>query len=201
MGNYEEGLEETIHDGWKAAVVVIDPTHHDDGQKVAVGEDAMVGSPPGLIQALVATINEACPHTAYDIEVEPIVSAQSFWQFANRHKGQITNVTFEFVPPNMFGGSNNLSEELRQFRKKENAEKVVVRLISSEGIDTDTDRTKESVDYIVKGTGRISAKTKSGLRFNSTNKVATTMIDAKEMPDEPTLTRLSRLVTRILGRE
>ena len=29
----EEGLIETIHEGWKACVVVIDPTDHEDGQK------------------------------------------------------------------------------------------------------------------------------------------------------------------------
>jgi hypothetical protein len=197
----EEGFADTLHDGWRAAVVIIDPSHHEDGQKVAVGEDNMVGSPKGLIQALVAAINETNPTTAYDVEVEPIVNALSFWQFAARHKGQLTSLTFEFVPPNMFGGTENLSEELREFRKKENAEKVVVKLISSEGIDTDTDRTRESVDYIAKGAGNIRAKTKSGLRFNSTKKVASTTVDAKDMPDEPTLARLSRLASRILGRE
>lgn len=197
----EEGFADTVHDGWRAAVVVIDPSHHDDGQKVAVGQDNMVGSPRGLIQALVAAINETNQFTAYDVEVEPIINALSFWQFAARHKGQISSVTFEFVPPNMFGGTEKITEELREFRKKENAEKVVVTLTSSEGLDTDTERTKESVDYIVKGTGNIRAKTKSGLRFNSTKKVASTTLDANEMPGEQRLSLLARLASRILGRE
>lgn len=197
----EEGLAETIHDGWKAVVVVIDPSEHEDGQKVAVGDDPKVGSPVGLIRELVMSINEVMPHTAWDIEVEPITNPQSFWQFADRNKGQITHLTFEFVAPNMFGGSDDLSEELREFRKKENAEKVSITLSSKEGLDTDTKRTQEAVDYVVKGVGKITARTKLGRRFNSAKKVASTKLEDKEMPDEPTLIRLARLATRILGRE
>ncbi|WP_155006278.1 hypothetical protein [Sphingomonas hengshuiensis] len=197
----EEGLAETVHDGWKASVVVIDPRHHDDGQKVAVAVDPKVGSPSGLIRELADAINTTSTDARWDIEVEPIVNAQSFWEFAAKNKGMITSLTFEFIAPNMFGGSDDLTEELRAFRNNENAEKVEIVLKSKEGLDTSTNRTKEAVDYAVQGCGTIKAKTKNGKRFNSTKKVETSTLDTDILPDEPSLVRLARLATRILGRE
>jgi hypothetical protein len=197
----DEGFMETVHDGWKAAVVVIDPRHHEDGQKVAVAVDNKVGSPSGLIRELVNAINAADTHARWDIEVEPIVNAQSFWDFATKNKGAITSLTFEFVAPNMFGGTDELSEELREFRRNENAEKVTIALSSKEGLDTTTARTKEAVDYAVQGCGKIKAKAKGGKRFNSTNRVETATLEDDSLPEEPSLVRLARLASRILGRE
>jgi hypothetical protein len=197
----DEGFTETVHDGWKAAAVVIDPRHHDDGQKVAIAVDKRVGNPSGLIRELTEAINAANTNARWDIEVEPIVNAQSFWDFAAKNRGSITSLTFEFVAPNMFGGTNDLSEELREFRKNENAEKVTIVLNSKEGLDTSTPRTKEAVDYAVQGCGKIRAKAKGGKRFNSTNRVATAILDDDSLPEEPSLMRLARLAGRILGRE
>ena len=61
-----EGYEDKDYPAHKAAVFVIDPTDHPDGQKVALQQ--RVGKPLQLITALVETINEAYAHTAYQIE-------------------------------------------------------------------------------------------------------------------------------------
>jgi hypothetical protein len=39
----EEGFTPTSHAGWKAAVLIIDPTSHKDGQKIAMNNDKRVG--------------------------------------------------------------------------------------------------------------------------------------------------------------
>lgn len=198
----EEGFKETIHAGWRAVTVVVDPRHHDDGQKVAVEVNSKVGKARGLISGLVDAINEAYPRTAFAVEVAPIINAESFWQFAAKNKGAITRLTFEFVAPNMFGGTDDLSEELRAFRQKENAEKVTIGLQSNEGLETDTDRTHEAVDYAVQGCGTIKARTKSGRRFDSSRTNASSKLEeAAEEDTRPKATRLSALVNRILGRE
>jgi len=198
----EEGFKDTIHTGWRAITVVMDPRHHDDGQKVAVEVNNRVGKARALITGLVESINDAYPHTAYAVEVAPIINAESFWQFAAQNKGAITRLTFEFVAPNMFGGTDDLSEELRAFRQKENAEKVTIGLQSNEGLETDTDRTREAVDYAVQGCGTIKARTKSGRRFDSSRTNASSRLDeAAEEDTRPKATRLSGLISRILGRE
>lgn len=198
----DEGFKETTHAGWRAVTIIIDPKHHADGQKVAVEVNNRVGKAKGLISGLIEAINEAHPHTAYAVEVAPIINAESFWQFATTNKGMITRLTFEFVAPNMFGGTDDLSEELRAFRQQENAEKVTIGLQSNEGLETDTDRTHEAVDYAVQGCGMIKARTRSGRRYDSSRTNASSKLDEPANEDtRPTMVRLASLVGRILGRD
>ncbi|MEJ0063964.1 MAG: hypothetical protein WDO70_12475 [Alphaproteobacteria bacterium] len=56
----EEGLKESTRKSWKAALMIIDPAHHKDGQKLGFEVDPKVGSPSGLIQALVNVIMKQC---------------------------------------------------------------------------------------------------------------------------------------------
>ncbi|MXP42533.1 hypothetical protein GRI75_12870 [Altererythrobacter soli] len=197
----DEGFADTLHQGWKALAVLIDPREHRDGQKAAVALNERVGSPQRLIAEVVRTINSKLPNTDWHIEVEPIPDTESFWQYARKHEGEITNLAFEFVPPNMFGGSDDLSEELRQFRKAEHAEKVTLILKAQEGLDAVTKRTKEAVDYISKAGGTIRARSKRGRAFSSTRKTATTRIDEPDVPEETKASALARLASRILGHE
>lgn len=197
----DEGFLETIHDGWKASVVVIDPREHADGQKVAISIDPKVGTPFGLIKELVYVINCAARDAQWDIEVESIINPQNFWDFAKKNEGEITSLVFDFVAPNMFGGSDDLSEELRAFRREENAQKITIALKSSDGLDTSTKRVKEGVDYAVKGCGTITAKTKKRKSFNSTKKVAITTLERGSLPNETLLEKVKRMATQVLGRE
>lgn len=197
----DKGLEETTREGWKAAVLVLDPRHHDDGQKIAVGDDRKAGAPSGLLVALIEAINSDNERAAYAIEAAPIADLVSFWQFAERHKGEITKFTFEFVTPNMFGASDNIDEELRAFRDHENARKVTVSVSNQDGIVTDTERTRESVEYVARGGGLVRARTKKGSHYNSTNRTTSTSIDQNEESEQSLLVRVSRLASRVLGRE
>lgn len=195
----DEGFADTLHQGWKAVAVIIDPREHQDGQKIAIAINSRVGRAQRLIAGIVGTINDKLPNTDWHIEVEPIPDTESFWHYARKHEGEITNLTFEFVPPNMFGGSDDLSEELRQFRREEHAEKVTLILKAKEGLDAITKRTKEAVEYISKAGGTIRARAKRGRAFSSSRKTATTKIDEPDMPNETKASALARLADRILG--
>lgn len=199
----EEGLTESVHEMWKASYLVIDPRHHEDGQKVAISFDKQVGSSSGLIEAIVSSINQTNPHEAYIIEVEPISKIQKFWQFAEKYHGQITSVTFEFIAPNMFGGRDIISQEMRDFRAQEKAEKVKVTVSSSEGLDLNTTKIRESVEYIENGVGRISARTNDGKRYSSSENKERTSIDETEnsLDANTFLDYLQLIADRILGRE
>lgn len=197
----DEGFADTLHQGWKALAVVVDPREHPDGQKAAVAVDDQVGNSARLIAAVVNTINIQLTETSWHVEVEPLPDTESFWEYARRHEGEITSLTFEFVPPNMFGGTDDLSEELREFRKEENAETVTLTLKGQEGLDAITKRTKEAVDYISKAGGKIRAKAKKGKSFSSTKKTASTTIVEPDRPGETKAQALARLAKRILGHE
>lgn len=112
----DRNLEEFMRESWQAAVIVVDPTHHEDGQKVAAESRVEVGKPSALLQRLITALEEASDTSPYFIEVHPIFPMESFWEFVEKNRGKIKSVGFEFAVPNMFGGADEFLDEMRRFR-------------------------------------------------------------------------------------
>jgi len=195
----EVGLEESKHESWKAAVLIIDPKEHGDGQKIALEYDPRVGHTHSIISSFVQTINKQNPTAAYHIEVVPISEANTFWQFAEENKGRVTMLSFNFVAPNMFGGIDNITEEMRQFRDQEKAQKVQITLRSDDGIETSTDKIRNAVTYTTRGGGQITARAKGNKKYSS--KQTTSFVKLDENRDEPLILRVARNISKVLGRE
>lgn len=200
----DEGFEEVSHLGWKAAVVVLDPTDRADqrdGQKLAVEVDKQVGGPLPLIQALVTRINEANPDAPFFIEAQPIFDAASFWAWAENTADVVTSVTFDLVAPNGFFNTNNdTKEELKAAKAQTNANEVSISLRNSEGLETNSEPIRDAVEYAENSGGRIRAKAKNGKRFSSTRRPVTTTIQEDASSSEPLIVRAARKVAEILGR-
>ena len=182
--------------------MVIDPSHHVDGQKAGVQIDSRVGNAAGLLHALAEQINtDATEATPYIIEVAPIFNADSFWKFARDHKNGVTSVTFDLITPNgPWGARDSLREDLKDFRAKENADEVVITIKAAEGINTETERVREAVKYAESGGGKIRARSNSGKHYVSTMTARTASVPASETENEALVHRARRLVQTILGR-
>ncbi len=196
-----EGLTETTLETWKASLIVIDPSEHIDGQKVAVEVDRSVASPSRILLGLLRQININHPSAMYTIEAAPITAVESFWVFAEQNKGSITNIRFDFVVPNMFGGSDSIVEELRDFREKEKARRVSITLQSRDGLDVETEKTKEAVEYVSRSGGRIRARAKRGAKYSSTDTVRFGSIPEEDGGAGSVFGRISRFAKQIFGRE
>lgn len=194
----ESGLAESFHDGWRAAAIVIDPTHHSDGQKVALEFNRQVGDPSSLILAFVSEINLKYSYLAYELFVEPISDAKTFWNFASENKGRITSLTFEFVAPNMFGTATSIDEEMKNLQDNEKVQKLSMNLFSKDGLETDTERIRESVEYIARGAGEIKARAGNRL-FSSKHKTQIVTINDIDK-NKSFLNRVASKVEEILGR-
>lgn len=134
------------------------------------------------------------------IEINPIFDASTFWAWAQKHDGRVTEVTFDVVAPNgLFNTNSSLRDELRGTREKTGAEEVVIGLKSSEGLATDSDPIRDAVEYTEKSGGRIRGKAKDGDRFSSTSRPKSTTIDGDRSDSEPLIVRAARSVNRILG--
>ncbi len=193
----DQQLQATVHYGWKAAVVVVDPTAHDDGQKVMMNHDTLVGNPLPLLSALVGQINSSQTLGPYSISVDPIFEASSFFAFAKENEGDITSLTFDLTVPNMFGGSDGLSTWLRDTNRQENAESVTLKLKNREGLKADTPDVREAVDYATKGGGRVKATTRRGKQFDSKDRAKTTKL-AGDDTDGTLLQRVVRELTKLV---
>jgi len=159
----EDGGAEIVSDEWQGAYVILDPTHHDEGQRVAVEND-VVGNPRALLKSLVATINERAA-APYQIEIEPLFDASRFWAFSKRHDDILKSVTFDFVVPNMWGTESDLEKDLDETGKQTGAERVTVGLSAEHGIHTENQKVRDGLEYAEKGAGTVRARALDGQRF------------------------------------
>ncbi|MFG1248679.1 hypothetical protein [Xanthobacter flavus] len=196
----ELGGAEVVADEWQGAYVVIDPSHHDDGQKAAVENDYKAGKPAALINSLAGAIN-ARDDAHYHIAVEPLFDANQFWQFSADHGHVLRWINFDFVVPNMWGTRSDLDKDLRDTGRQTGAQRVSVRLRGSDGVSTQNDKVREGVEYVERGAGKLTAKSLDGQPYNSDDTVKTTGVPAPDGTPDEKRGYFSRMRDRILGRE
>lgn len=161
----EAGLTDTQRDAWMASDVLIDPTHHPDGQKAAVEHKNDIGQPVSLFTSLVGHINAGTE--PFILEAHAIAPSESFWNFVEANKGEVTAINFEFVAPNMFGHADDYDREMREMAKEERVQKARLVLESKEGLNPNTEKVKRAVEYTSKGAGTVKARTKRGKTYSS----------------------------------
>ncbi|MHB8885687.1 MAG: hypothetical protein ACYC5H_11535 [Methylovirgula sp.] len=193
----ESGFVELVHPAWTAATVSIDPSHHDDGQKLAFEVNSLVGTPLAIARSLANQINTAS-REPFLLEMNAIADPISFWDFEGRNRGQITSITFEFLAPNMFGSKNAFDEELRELRDNEKVQKAKLELRNEDGLNLDTERTRNSVDYVLKGGGDLSARARGNKRYNSDQKIKRVSTPINNDSGEYTLTDRIRDIIEIM---
>ncbi|SFJ28167.1 hypothetical protein SAMN02799626_01435 [Caulobacter sp. UNC279MFTsu5.1] len=198
----EMGLEEVIHEAWKACLIVVDPTDHVDGQKASVEVFKEIGGPIALISALARCVNQQRPHAPFVMDVQPIFDAATFWEFARQNQGQVTSITFDFVTPNgLWSVDEEMRDELIELRKAIKTQSVSTTFKSSEGLDTDAKQIKDAVDYAETGSGKIRARARRDKTFNSTEKPKIVTLSEDRQARESLLDRAAAKWKKILGRE
>lgn len=176
----EMGMHEQVHPAWQASVIVIDPRHHEDGQKAVMQGKEEIGKPVAVFQSLISKLNGDV-ESPYTVEAFGIVDPETFWDFVRANAGEVVAVSFEAVAPNMFGGKDDFERELRELRDKEKAQKTKVELLNDGGLNPDTERMHQVADYTLRGGGTIKARTRKKKRYNSKNKIQRAQIP--EPPD------------------
>jgi hypothetical protein len=191
----EKKFVETERDAWRAALIIIDPSHHKDGQKVAVERAVNIGHPIPIFESLAVKISTQ--DEPFVLEVNAIVPQERFWEFVASNKGQITSVQFEFIVPNMFGEADDYDREMREMREQEKAQKAKLSIESKDGLDLNTDKVKRAADYTTKGAGSIKARTKTGKTYSSKDKAQRESIPSSELDEQPEESLLSHIFSRI----
>jgi hypothetical protein len=175
------GFEPTEHGSWQGALLVVDPTPHEDGQKLALEVRAEIGKPASVLNSMASGMRTSSDHPPpFDVQIHPIAEMHSFWRFAEQHAYQINWITFDVAPPNMFGGADDFSRELRALRDKNRVNRVKSTLTSETTIDIQQTNMKEVVDYTEVGAGSIKARTTGNHFYNSKDHVKSDRIDTEQ---------------------
>lgn len=151
----ETGFAEVLAQNWHTVDFIMDTSHHDDGQKIAVSYNKDVGKSVAILESLVKSINTTNNEAKWHISVNPITYVQDFWQAAQQNLGNIRELELTFDAPNMFGGKDATSKVLKDYKEKNNAQKTKVSLINSDGnLEVDQENVKDGMNLISKGGGR-----------------------------------------------
>ncbi|SMP36037.1 hypothetical protein [Shimia sagamensis] len=200
----EDGYREVIHDAWKAAVVVVDPREHGDGQKLAIQYHQDVGTPSTLAPRLLQAMEEQQDWRPYLSSVHPITNTEAFWDFVRRNKGKVTYIRFELEVPNMFGGDDEYDKEMQAYRDEENAQKIAIEVKNPDGVDAETERVRFTAEKAMgQGTGNVKARA-VGKRnnFSSQNQQESARIPVEtNRSQRPLIERAAEIADRILGRD
>lgn len=74
----EAQFREPIRSHWLAAILILDPSHHEDAQKLAFEAKCSIGRRPiSVIRSLCKVIN-ALPNEPYVVEASTIINQQTF---------------------------------------------------------------------------------------------------------------------------
>lgn len=197
----EEGAMEVISDEWQGAMVIIDPTHHDDGQKLSFERDDIIGRPRSVLPSLLGHLNRQSM-APYMIVPKPIFRKSSFWDWAAAHEFKLRRITFEFIVPNMFGAKNGFDEDMEELGRA-----GVTRALTTldhgnrgGGIDARSDAVRHGVDYAAQGGGEVSARALNGENYNSTTDAETATLPVASADRRGGLKALARWFPTLLGR-
>ncbi len=194
-----EGGEEVQTKEWQGAYVLIDPTYHDEGQRIAIEND-IVGQPQALLKSLVAEINER-KSRPFNIDVEPLFDGKDFWAYAQKHGNILKTITFDFVVPNMWGTESDLEKDLEETKEETGAQRVKVSFKSNDGVTTDNQKVRDGVDYAEKGAGDITARSMDGDTYQSSDRPKSTSVPLVSGKKDQMIEFFAKLKDRVLGRE
>lgn len=191
------GGEEVNEDFWQGAYLFLDPSHHEDGQKLAIEND-VVGAPNSLAKALFGHIN-ALEIAPYVIKPSLMFDKNDFWSFSEESGDRLKYVRFSFVVPNMWDPQSDLERDLRDTGKDTDSDEVEVAFKGSRGVKTRNQRIEKAVDYVSRGAGQIRAKNMENESFSSKARATKTSVPREEL-EVSDLDSVARVARTVLGR-
>jgi len=165
-------------------MIIIDPTHHDDGQKIAFEYRNDVGGTLPILKSLAKQMQIGSDPPPFDVQIDPIVQPASFWRFAEQNNYEIKILSFEVSPPNMLGGAEDFKNEIRALRDTVRVNRLKTTLTSDTTLDVTQENIREVIDYTERGAGRVKARSVSGQSYNSNAHTAYEVVDADEGSDD-----------------
>lgn len=145
----------------RAAVVVGDLSK--EKQIVAMQYRHDVGSPERIITAIAEQFIRERKGFSWHVDVAYISYEREFWGAVNDYRGTITELRFEFFPPNGVFGFDRWKEFNKKLLEQNNGGKSEYAIKNDDGgLDPKGEFVKEAIEYTSQGPGR--AIMKSGRR-------------------------------------
>lgn len=184
-----EDFKSVFTNDWPWIYIFVDNNPNNQFLVVEIEREAW-DSPDITINMLSRNINDYLSNYYLVTEIEPIIEKNAFWEFVDKHKGQIKMVEFDMISPNMSNISEKSEWPLREIRDQYNATRQKVRLENTAGSSIAVKKDKLIVsmaDYSLSGGGKTRFKLKGirGYKSLSDDKISIEFDDIEVEVDDP----------------
>ncbi len=186
-------VEELVNDGpdnffaltpsnhYNAAFLAIDVS--ESRQIIAFEKGHDVGSPHSIISAMLEHYVKKRKGVSWYSDVEYISLEENFWQAAKKYRGQITELSFEFYPPNGLEGFDDFKKFDRAAKQQANGKSSEYSIKNPDGgVTPEGGFVEDAVEYASEGPGKITMKKGNRTLFNSRNAKRTKDVPESIMP-------------------
>ena len=166
----EEHFEKKKMDDWLDCSVFINLSDDKNvGQSIAFERKRHIFDDPLIqLKALGEKINLHLKEFGYRIEINPIADKREFWNLYRENKGSIDEFHVKAIAPNLFGGSDEFSEELKKAKELYNMTTLEVSVKNDEKnltLPEGDNFVTQALDYTAKGGGEAYLKIKGIKRY------------------------------------
>lgn len=185
---------------WRASFVAIDVS--DDSQLLYFEKRGDVGTAQAIILSFIEQYTRDFKGFSWHIDAEYLTVEESFWAAVSEHRGEITEVIFEFVPPNVVRGYDKLKELDRMLKQGSNSDSSAYVLKNKDGaLDPKGEFVEGAVKYSSEGVGSIKLKKGRQVLFNSKKNRRKEPVPDELMPRDGEQSKILGLMARLFGRK
>ncbi|MDX5595670.1 hypothetical protein [Pseudovibrio sp. SPO723] len=188
----------TKSEHYKASFLCIDTAS--DKQIVAFEKRSDVGSPKSILSSMLEHVVRDRKKTSWHTDIAFISDRNDFWAAVQEYKGQITELKFEFYPPNGLRGMDTLRELNKEIVKETNGQSTEYTVKNKDGaLIPEGDFVEEAIDYIAEGPGSASLKAGRKKVYNSSDSKKSKQVPESLMPRQCETTKILGLFLLLFG--
>ena len=186
---------------YKASFLAIDVS--EDQQVIAFEKRQDVGAAQRIIQSMLDEVVRKRKGFSWHTDVEYISSEQDFWIAAKEYHGRITELSFEFYPPNGLKGFEKFKEFDRIAKQQANGQSSEYSIKNPDGavVVQEGGFVKSAVEYAAEGPGKITLKEGRKTLFSSRQAKKTKDVPETIMPRQSEQTKILGLIAWLFGKK
>jgi hypothetical protein len=195
----EDHYEPTDLQTWDLSFLAIDLAS--DAQIALMQKNQKVGDPRALLKSFFESIRQMDGFSDYQIHVINLTSESSYFEAAEKFKGQITKIIFTFIPPNALRSEEKVAIFIKEASEDANNEILRHEYENRSGhLNPTADLLAGSEKVAAAGGGE--AVMKSGRRtiFRSKDQKTKTSVSSEELPEAGNELQSLAFVARLFGK-
>ncbi len=190
----------TKNKNWKASFVAVDVRPEE--QVIAFEKRHDVGSSQSIFESLFDAYIREQKSTVWHVDVEYVQRTEEFWHAAKKFQGSITELLFEFHPPNGLRGFESFKKLDRVAKQQTNGESSTYAVRNKGGaINPKGEFVESAAEYATEGAGSI--KLKAGRKTIYDSRKSKRELDAPEglMPRQGETSKILGLIAYLFKRK